>query len=739
MINDAKKIKEELLNQINTLQKKLEKSGMIEKNLMTLNQQLKAKEQQLKGRQIEIEKDLKLQHYRLENILNSIPYGIYIVNDQEDIEYVNPVIEKDFGPVNGQKCYQYFHAGDEKCSWCKNDVIRTGKSVQWNWYSEKNKRYYSLFDSPIKNKDGSISKFEIFQDITDRKLSEESLKALNEQLIANEQQLRAANQQLIASEIAAKVSEEKYRLLAENVSDVIWIYNISKDQYTYISSSVSQLRGYSVEEAMQQSLKESLPPESAQKISELIPVELEKFKNGLSNTFKIELQQICKDASLIWIEIITKLQWAKDGTIAALGVSRDITERKAAEQQLYANNQQLRANNQQLIAVEQQLKAALEKALESDRLKSAFLSNMSHEIRTPMNGIVGFVNLLNEPDISNNERQEYSEIINRSSQRLQNTINDLIDISKIEAGQIQVSNTEISLNKLFIELFALFNPEAISKELVLKFSHPNSAEQFLVFTDNDKLFGILSNLIKNAIKFTHQGSINLSYQIKGDFLEFFVKDTGVGIPKNRQQAIFNRFEQADIEDANAYEGSGLGLAITEAYVEMLGGEIWLLSKEGVGSEFVFTIPYKSKLTNKEIEQHIDINRQINLKFENLVILIVEDDEICSFFFQTISKGVFQEIIYAKTGKEALEICQNNSNIDVVLMDIKMPVMNGYKATREIRKFNKNVIIIAQTAYALKGDKEKAIEAGCDDYITKPLIKQELLEKIKYNVIKAKNY
>lgn len=378
---------------------------------------------------------------------------------------------------------------------------------------------------------------------------------------------------------------------------------------------------------------------------------------------------------------------------------------------------------------EEKLKIALEKALESDRLKSAFLANMSHEIRTPMNGILGFVNLLNEPNLSKSEIGKYSAIINRNGDRLLNTINDIIDISKIEAGQVVVSTSETSINTEIEEIYSFFLPEANKKGLSLSIESSPSTEQLRVITDSHKLHGILTNLIKNAIKYTEKGSITFGYFLKDKFIEFYVKDTGIGIPKDRMKAVFNRFEQADIEDRRVFEGSGLGLAISKAYVEMLGGEISVTSVESKGSTFTFTIPYnkEEKIEIEQIPENIDKDITSTGK---LNLLIVEDDDISSELLRIILKDNFRKIIFAGNGIEAIEICKNRPEIDLVLMDINMPKMNGYDATKEIRKFNKDLFIIAQTAYGLSGDKEKAIEAGCNDYISKPINKDKLLVLIQ---------
>lgn len=249
-------------------------------------------------------------------------------------------------------------------------------------------------------------------------------------------------------------------------------------------------------------------------------------------------------------------------------VSSDINERKQAERDL---------------------ETALERALESDRLKSAFLANISHEIRTPMNGIMGFIDLLDAPGLSDSKKHEFINVVKESSNRLLNTINDLIDISKIESGQVKISKSDICINKLFGELYTFFEPEIKAKGLSLIFSAIPDKEKNTFFVDNDKLYAVLRNLIKNSIKYTDKGSISYACTLKGDFIEFFVEDTGIGVPEDRQEAIFDSFIQADMGDTRAFEGSGLGLSIARAYVKIMGGEMSLISEEGKGAKFIFTI------------------------------------------------------------------------------------------------------------------------------------------------------
>jgi PAS domain S-box-containing protein len=376
---------------------------------------------------------------------------------------------------------------------------------------------------------------------------------------------------------------------------------------------------------------------------------------------------------------------------------------------------------------EDDLIKALEKATEADRLKSAFLANMSHEIRTPMNGILGFSELLKQPDLPKEDQHHFIQIIENSGKRMLNIINDLIDISKIEAGQTTLNRTKVEINKQMDYLYTFFKPEAESKGIELKYRKGLNSPDDIIFSDREKIYAILINLIKNAVKYTHRGSILFGYEKQGNKLEFYVKDTGIGIASDRQKAIFDRFVQADIEDKEVYEGAGLGLAITKAYIEMLGGSIKLTSKEGEGSLFYFSLPYhKEEISNQEPIKPKEIPSPEN---KNLKILIVEDEKYSDEYLSLLLKNRSKDIHHAANGIEALELCRNIPDFDLILMDIKMPKLDGYATTQEIRKFNSKVQIIAQTAYALEGEKEKALEAGCNAYISKPIRKNELIQLI----------
>jgi len=404
-------------------------------------------------------------------------------------------------------------------------------------------------------------------------------------------------------------------------------------------------------------------------------------------------------------------------------------EKRAAEL-VIANGELIFQNNEKEKRAAE-LIVAKERAEESDRLKSAFLANMSHEIRTPMNGILGFAGLLKTPNLTGEKQQEYIRIIENSGKRMLNIINDIISISKIESGILEVNISETNINDQIDYILNFFLSETENKGILLFSKNSLSANDVIIKTDKEKLYAILTNLVKNAIKFTKEGSIEFGYAKKGKFIEFFVKDTGVGISKEQKKLIFERFRQGSESLSRNYEGAGLGLSISKAYVELLGGNIWVESITGKGSTFYFTIPFISEQRVLTVVEKSAVILDEKNQTKNLKILITEDDETTEKLISIQIKKYSKEVLIARNGKEAVKICRNNPDIDLILMDIKMPEMNGYEATKLIRGFNKKVIIVAQSAYAFMGDKEKSIETGFNDYISKPFKNvtfTELMEK-----------
>jgi hypothetical protein len=410
--------------------------------------------------------------------------------------------------------------------------------------------------------------------------------------------------------------------------------------------------------------------------------------------------------------------------------------KRAAE--LIIANEELVFQNEEKEKRAAELVHAKEKAEDSDLLKSSFLANMSHEIRTPMNGILGFADLLREPTLTGEKQQEYIGIIKKSGTRMLNIINDIVSISKIESGLTELNIQQSNINNQIEFVHTFFKPQMEKKGIRFIINSTLSEEEGIIKSDSEKIYGILTNLVKNALTHTENGTIELGYVLKTEReiseLEFYVKDTGTGIPRERQSAIFERFIQADISDKMAFEGAGLGLSISKAYVEMLEGEIWVESEDGKGSTFYFTIPYRTEKLEKSPIKTISFSEKVkniaNPKALIPKILIAEDDNISSMLISAMVEEYSTMIFQAKTGIEAVDICKNNPDIDLILMDIQMPKMNGYEATRKIRQFDKDVIIIAQTASALSGNKEKIMEEGCNDYISKPINKDDLLDLLQ---------
>jgi PAS domain S-box-containing protein len=380
--------------------------------------------------------------------------------------------------------------------------------------------------------------------------------------------------------------------------------------------------------------------------------------------------------------------------------------------------------------VEAELINAKEHAEESDQLKSSFLANMSHEIRTPLNSIIGFSDLLNDPDYDEQQKSQFTRTIIDNGNNLMVIISDIMDLSMITAGQMKFRTSHFSPKNLLEDLMIEFGLKASDKGIELRISTPPEVEGLVVESDNYRIRQILANLIGNAIKFTSHGFVEFGFSVKDHHVEFQVEDTGIGISKDHFETIFDRFRQIEITKTRRYGGNGLGLAISKNLAELLGGRIWVDSEVGKGSLFHFSIPIHSQSVQENISPVKIEKFATNIKIRNLKILIAEDDDpSCQLI--SIEVGKFaKEIILVQTGTEAVEACRNHPDIDLVLMDIQMPEMDGHEATQLIRKFNQEVVIIAQTAFALSGDREKAMEAGCTDYISKPIKRENLTELLQ---------
>ncbi len=514
-----------------------------------------------------------------------------------------------------------------------------------------------------------------------------------------------------------KQTEEKLLKLSQAVeqSPITIVITDTNGLIQYVNPKFVETTGYSVEEVVGKNPRILKSGHTTQN----------EYKD-LWNTIKVgeewhgEFHNRKKNGELYWESATISPIINSDGiTTHYIAIKEDITYKKYSEFLLQLKNQEIEIQNEELIL-------AKNHAEESDRLKSAFLANMSHEIRTPMNGILGFVGLLKEPMLTGQQQKEYIDIIEKSGVRMLNIINDIIDISKIESGLMTIHKAASNINDQIDYVFTFFKPEVEAKGMKLSCTKSLPSEASMIETDREKIFAILINLVKNAIKYSHEGYIEFGYVKKDDFLEFFVKDTGIGIPKDRQEDVFERFIQADITDKMAKQGAGLGLSISRAFVEMLGGTIWVDSDEGKGSTFYFTIPYQLANEPKSTAENGAKDAEIAIHLKKLKILIAEDDEISKLFINKIVTSFNKEIINVSNGEAAVAAAQQNPDIDLIMMDMKMPIMSGYEATQLIRAFNKDVIIIAQTAYGLIDDIQMTLDVGCNDHISKPINKHDFL-------------
>lgn len=494
-----------------------------------------------------------------------------------------------------------------------------------------------------------------------------------------------------------EISEKKFRSYIESSPTVILITN-NEMELEYVNNTANELLQTG-----------DITQDGPVKVIDFVPMDLRhRFSTMFSSVISgISIQMEFKFLSLKQNEIDVIMHGKK------LSADQNI---------IYCTN------ITRLKVIEKELIAAKDKAEESDRLKSSFLANMSHEIRTPMNGIMGFAELLKNRDIRGEKQQEYINIIQKSGKRMLNIINDLIDISKIEAGQVKVSKSVTNINQIVDDLYQFFLPEARGKGLKLLQSKELQPDDSNIITDSAKVIQVLTNLVKNAIKYTNTGQVIFGYEIENEMVKFYVQDTGIGIKESLQKEIFERFRQAELDFSKEYEGAGLGLSISRAFIEMLGGNIWLESEIGKGSTFYFTIPYQQEKSHSDHSAKKSKNTftgQPKLS----KILIAEDDDTSYLLIEEcfLSNNVI--LLRASTGQTAVNQVKTDKDIDVVLMDIKMPEMNGFEATSIIKKIRPELPVIAITAFALEGDSEKAYNAGCDGYLAKPIKKEDLLQSI----------
>jgi PAS domain S-box-containing protein len=500
---------------------------------------------------------------------------------------------------------------------------------------------------------------------------------------------------LISTIDELKYTEERFRQVAENAGEWIWEIDLH-GRYTYSNAIVEKILGYTADELTKELQWYDLFPPDKQEALKDEALEILKHEKVIKDLVNPHLH---KNGSEVTLQSSCSPFYDSEGKIIGYrGTALNVTDHKKAMEDL---------------------QAALNKAEENDRLKTAFLNNISHEIRTPMNAIIGYSDLLNGA-INNHEKQKaYTEIISTATHQLLSIIDDIINISTLEAGQEVFRPQEVHLNSLLRNLREQFQLKASKKGLGLEMSTTLPDQQSIILTDETKLVQILSNLLINAFKFTKDGHIIFGYKVKSNRLEFFVKDTGIGIASELHEIIFDRFRQADSSIIREFGGTGLGLSISKAYVQLMGGKIWLESEPGKGSTFYFDIPLKP--FNQQKEKPPLIHGIIESQFVR-TILVAEDEELNFLLINEMFSQHNWKILKAVNGSEAVEICKQEPEIDLVLMDLKMPIMDGYTATEKIKSLRPTLPVIVQTAYINEEDRKKAFRYGCDDYITKPFNK-----------------
>jgi PAS domain S-box-containing protein len=411
------------------------------------------------------------------------------------------------------------------------------------------------------------------------------------------------------------------------------------------------------------------------------------------------------------IRAICQPSFGTAGEVLSLaGTNQDITEQKR---------------------VDTEIVKAKEQAEESDRLKSAFLANMSHEIRTPMNGILGFSDLLKRKDLSDEKREKYLNLIDNEGKRLLHIINDLVDISKIDSNSVDINIGPCNINSLIDDFYSKYAIRLRNRGITLQSKKGLEDIGSIIKTDENKLVQILSNLLENAIKFTREGVIEFGYSLSNDDLTFYVKDSGVGIEREEQEDVFDRFTQGKLEQTHN-PGVGLGLSIVKGLIEILGGVVRVDSVIGIGSTFSVTIPYENVAIETKI--NLDISN-VSLDEDHFTVLIAEDELIIFMYLEECLSDFNCTILHAENGKQAINLFNENAAIDFILMDINMPEMKGYEALEEIRKIDKEIPIIAQTGLVMAGDKETILAAGFDDYISKPIPRDLLIKTINKHLKK----
>lgn len=636
---------------------------------------------------VELNKKLVQSNDRYLNLINNTGTAICIFDRNETIILCNSKFEKLSGfkksEIENKKRWSDFFSSSDivRLNGFKNEKFKDYDPLENDFiFLEKHSRqkYVHVQVSPV---NGSYEWIGSLTDITDRKLAEVDLMK----------------------------SETEKRAFLNTLPHLAWLKDID-GKYLIVNESFAKSRKIKVENIIGKNDFDIYPKKNAERYRKEDQLIIETGKPWLFE----------EKSGKKWFETFKAPLFDKNGIVLGVtGVSLEISERKKAEEEVKAYSKKLTEQNEALQLINHELKKSKEKAEESDRLKSAFLANMSHEIRTPMNAILGFADLLKYRKLTEERKKAFIEIINSKSKQLLQIITDIIDISKIEADQIKIIQKNFCLNNLIKQQIIYFNTlkEQEKKTINIKVSYGYSDRLSWIYSDKLRIEQILTNLISNAYKFTENGEIEVGYYIdKNKWLTFYVKDTGIGLNEEEKTIIFDRFRQASSSYNRIYGGTGLGLSISKGLVEKMGGKIWVESNINEGSTFYFKIPYEP---GERVITFFSGKKEV-YNWENKTILVAEDEDVNFNFIENLLNPTKACILRAKTGTEAVEMCKKNHLINLVLMDIKLPGLNGLDATREIKKFRKTLPIIAQTAYAMSSDEESCLNAGCDAYVAKPI-------------------
>ncbi len=502
---------------------------------------------------------------------------------------------------------------------------------------------------------------------------------------------------------ALQYSEERFRQLAEMLPEMVFEITI-EGKITFYNKAALKKLGYTGCEIKNRDvfIYDILDREQKRRLK----ATLRKIRHGKSmtgNQYRLKR----RDGSVFYVEVYSSPIIIQDNIVGFRGLAVDVTPRIRATAELI------------------KAKEAAEKA---DHLKSAFLANMSHEIRTPMNSILGFSQLLNKKRLSEEKRAQYHSIIQTNGKALLNLLDDIIDISKIESDQITVLKSAFNLNQLLDELYTLYSytiDKMAGRDITFKLQKAWKDDESFFYSDRERLQQVLNNLLGNAFKFTKNGCIEFGYEkISDKFIRFFIKDSGIGLDPEKIEIVFNRFQQADNSITREFGGTGLGLAISKGLVEKLGGNIWVDSEPGKGAVFYFTLP--NEVTDlKEIHHDENIIADNDPDWRNKTLLLVEDNQANMLYFSELLAESKINIVTASNGRDAVHKCKDSDNIDIVLLDVKLPDISGYEVVRKIKMRWPDLPVIAQTALSMVEDKNKCFDAGYDAYLPKPFGREEL--------------